>query len=87
MSICLEVVVSEEEFDSIRYAAREKGMSITGWVRKTLAKACCHVAVGDGTRKLAAIRAATEFNFPTADIDQMLSEIEPHSCEDGSPAQ
>ena len=82
MSIFLEVVVGEEEFDSIRYAACAKGMSITEWVRETLARACCHVAVGDGDRKLAAISTAAEFNFPTADIDQMLSEIEPRSCGD-----
>jgi len=83
MSDHLKIVMSGEELNSIRDVAREQDMTVTEWVRETLAKACCHVAVGDGDRKLAAIRAAAEFKFPTADIDEMLSEIEPHSCGDG----
>ena len=83
MSICLEVVVSEEEFDSIRHVAREKGMSITEWVRETLGKACRHVASCDVDRKLAAIRNAERHQYPTADMDEMLFEIKRFSCEDG----
>jgi hypothetical protein len=82
MSDHLKLVMSGEELNSIRDVAREQGMTVTEWVRETLAKACCHVAVGDGDRKLAAIRAAVEYRFPTADIDQMLSEIEPDSRRD-----
>ena len=83
MSDHLKVVMSGEELNSIHDVAREQGMTVTEWVRETLAKACCHVGVGDVDRKLAAIGAAAEFKFPTADIDQMLSDIEPRSCGDG----
>jgi len=83
MSIRLQVVVSENEFDSIRDVARVRGMTATEWVRETLGKACCHVAASDVDRKLAAIRDAERHHYPTADMDQMLSEIERDSCEEG----
>jgi len=83
MSIRLEVVVSEEEFDSIRTVARDQGMTTTGWVREVLGMACCHVASREVDRKLAAIRYAERHQYPTADMDQMLFEIKRDSCEDG----
>jgi len=83
MSDHLKIAMSGEELKSIRDVARGQGMTVTEWVREALAKACCHVAVSGGDRKLAAIRAAVRYKFPTADIDRMLSEIEPDSCGDG----
>jgi hypothetical protein len=32
--------------------------------------------LGDVSKKLEALRAAAKFEFPTADIEQMLAEIE-----------
>jgi len=82
MSIRLQAVMSEEEFDAIRGVARERGITLPEWVRETLRKACHQVAAGDVDRTLAAIRAAEVRQYPTAEIDQMLFEIELDSCED-----
>ena len=76
MSIRLQVVMSETELDAVRAAAREKGQTVSEWVRETLRDARSKVAGGDAERKLAAIRAADRHGYPTADIDQMLAEIE-----------
>jgi hypothetical protein len=76
MSIRLQVVMSETELDAIRAAARERGQTVSEWVRETLREARSKVAGGDAERKLAAIRAADRHGYPTADIDQMLTDIE-----------
>ena len=68
--------MSEDELDAVRAAARERGMTVSEWVRETLRDARRKVAGGDAERKLAAIRAADRHGYPTAGIDQMLAEIE-----------
>ena len=64
------------ELDAIRAAAHERGMTVSEWVRETLREARRNVSDGDAERKLAAIRAADRHAYPTADIDQMVAEIE-----------
>ena len=76
MSIRLQVVMDQDELESIRAAARERGMTVSEFVRETLREARRKVASGDTERKLAAIRAADRHAYPTADIDRMLGEIE-----------
>ncbi len=68
--------MDQDEMESIRAAARERGMTVSEFVRETLREARRKVASGDTERKLAAIRAADRHAYPTADIDQMLGEIE-----------
>jgi hypothetical protein len=68
--------MNQDEFEAIRAAARERGMTVSEYVRETLREARRKVATGDMERKLAAIRAADRHAYPTADIDQMLGEIE-----------
>ena len=71
----LNVELTEEEFDSVRIVAQKQGMTVEEWIREAVVKACGH-AVADGiSRKLAAIRSAYYFQFPTSDMDQMLGEI------------
>jgi hypothetical protein len=84
MSIRLQVVMDPKEMEAIRAAAREKGMTVSEFVRETLREARRKVAGGGTERKLAAIRAADRHAYPTADIDQMLGEIESgYGGEDG----
>jgi hypothetical protein len=68
--------MDQDELDAIRAAARERGVTVSEFVRETLREARRKVASGDTERKLAAIRAADRHAYPTADIDQMLGEIE-----------
>ncbi len=76
MSIRLQVVMENAELDAIRAAANEQGMTVSEWVRETLRAARRRVSDGDAERKLAAVRAADRHAYPTADIDQMVAEIE-----------
>ena len=68
--------MDQDELEAIRSAARARGMTVSEYVRETLREARRKVASGDTERKLAAIRAADRHAYPTADIDQMLGEIE-----------
>jgi hypothetical protein len=77
MSILLQVVLDQGELEAIRAAARDRGMTVSEFVRETLWDARRkRASVMDTERKLAAIRAADRHAYPTADIDQMLGEIE-----------
>ena len=83
MSIRLQVVMDRDELDAVRAAAQERGLTVSEFVRETLREARRKVASGDTERKLTAIRAADRHAYPTADIDQMLGEIERGYGEDG----
>lgn len=51
-------------------------MTLSEWVRRKLRRARRAEPSERIDRKLAAIRAAVRHEFPTADIDRMLSQIE-----------
>ena len=70
------MVLSDEEMEAIRADARRQGVTVSEWVRRSLRDSRRSAASGEPARKLAAVRAAARHDFPTADIDQMLEEIE-----------
>lgn len=76
MSARLQVVLNEAELNEYRRLAARDGLTLSEWVRQKLRRAGRDEAPGNIERKLATIRAAARHNFPTADIDQMLREIE-----------
>jgi hypothetical protein len=51
-------------------------MTTAEWVRQVLRTARRREPSGDARKKLAVVRAGARNAFPTADIDQMLAEIE-----------
>ena len=76
MSIRLQVVLEAVELREIQKAARRDRLTVSEWVRRSLREARRRQPGRDAGRKLQAIRAAARHSFPTADIDQMLAEIE-----------
>jgi len=76
MSKRLQVVVHQAEFERYERSARARGLSVSEWVRQVLRLAERDLSDGDVDAKLAAVRAAAQHSFPTADIDVMLAEIE-----------
>ncbi len=51
-------------------------MTVAEWVRQALREAKAQEPVRDVAEKLAAIRRAVQYSFPSGDISQMLEEIE-----------
>ena len=76
MSKRLQVVLEDAELAEIQRTARQLRMTTAEWVRQALRTARRGVPAGDARKKLAVVRAAAGHSFPTADIDQMLAEIE-----------
>ena len=75
MSTRLQVVLNEAELNEYRRLAARDGLTLSEWVRQKLRRAGRDEPPGNIERKLATLRAAARHNFPTADIDQMLREI------------
>ncbi len=75
MSKRLQVVMDEEELAEIESIARRKKTTVSEWVRQALRTARQAESSGDPKKKLQAVRRALGHEFPTADIEQMLSEI------------
>jgi hypothetical protein len=76
MSKRLQVLLPDAEMDEIRRIARREHLTVGEWARRVLRLARSGQASGDPERKLKAIRKAATYSFPTADIEQMLDEIE-----------
>lgn len=72
----LQVIVQDLEYRDIQRAARLRRMSIAEWVRRALVQARRSEPSREVAAKLEVIRSAARMDFPTADIDRMLEEIE-----------
>ena len=71
----LQVLLDDEEYVEIQSVARRQRLTIAEWVRQALRKARDENP-GTVESKLRAIADASRHNFPTADIEDMLREIE-----------
>ena len=76
MSKRLQVIFDDEEIREIENAAERERMTTSEWVRQVLRAARRERPRTEARRKLLVLRAAARHAFPTADIDQMLGEIE-----------
>jgi hypothetical protein len=72
----LQVILQDPDYREIQKMARSRGMSLAEWVRQALELARRREPLGSASKKLEVIRAATQHNYPTGDIDTMLAEIE-----------
>ena len=76
MSKRLQVLLKEPEYQEIRQAARARNLSVAEWVRQALRLVRLSEPSGSADKKINVVRAAARFEYPSADIDQMLAEIE-----------
>jgi hypothetical protein len=76
MSKRLQVLLDEREWREVQRAARARRLSVAEWVRQVLRSARRQEPSGDLDRKLEVVRAGARHAFPSADIAQMLQEIE-----------
>ncbi len=76
MSKRLQVLLEETKFREIQRTGKAHRMTVAQWVRQALRAARRRESSGDVEKKLAAIRRAMQYQFPTADIEQMNEEIE-----------
>jgi transposase-like protein len=72
----LQVLLEDDEFEEVRRIARRHRMTVAEWVRQALRTARADEPYAEPKRKLAVVREAAQGAYPTADIEQMLAEIE-----------
>jgi hypothetical protein len=72
----LQVILQDPEYREIQRLARSRRMSIAAWVRQALSVATRREPLGDSAKKLDLIRAAARHQYPTAEIEEMLAQIE-----------
>lgn len=72
----IQVILQDEDYREIEAVARARHMTVEEWVRRALDRARRCESVADVEKKMAAVRSAAQYNFPTADIEDMLKEIE-----------
>ncbi len=70
------MLLDEAEFDDLRDVARREGVPVSEWVRRALREMRRRQPQGDIESKRRAVREAMRHEGPTADIEQMLAEIE-----------
>jgi hypothetical protein len=76
MSKRLQVLLPDQEMMEIQRLAKQERLTVGEWVRRVLLEARADKPASEPEAKLKAVRRAAEFSFPTADVKQMLSEIE-----------
>jgi hypothetical protein len=76
MSKRLQVLLDADEWEQLQAIARRHRTTVSEWVRRTLREAREREPAGDLDTKLRTIRAAARHQFPTADIEQTLEEID-----------
>ena len=69
-------MLSDSDMEEIRRLAHHEGIAIGEWVRRALDAARARESPKDSHAKLKAIRKASRYTFPTAEIEDMLAEIE-----------
>jgi hypothetical protein len=75
MSKRLQLLLEDAEFVDIQDTARRNCVTTAEWGCRVLREACRQESVADLERKLEVVRAVARHQFPTADVDRMLSEI------------
>lgn len=76
MSKRLQVVMSDTEYRELEASARADEVTVSDWVRSAIRLARSRRPPASAESKLKAVAVAFGHGFPTADIDQMLDEIE-----------
>ena len=71
----LQVLFEDDEYRALQQSAREERMTVAEWVRQALRQARLRRRRAVDT-KLQGVAQACRYEFPTADIDVMLDEIE-----------
>ena len=78
----LQVLLDDDEYEAIKAAAKARHITVAEWVLQTVRR---HKVNPPKTveEKLRAIKKASQHNHPTADIEDMLREIEEGSRRSG----
>jgi hypothetical protein len=72
----IEVILADVHYRGIQRAARSSQMSVAQWVQQELERACWREPSISTAKKLGALQVAIQHEFPTCDLEQILTEVE-----------
>ncbi len=72
----MQVVLGDEEHRAVETAAAAEGMTVSAWVRHVMWRARREQPSRHIGNRLEAVRAAADHDFPTADLPEMLRQVE-----------
>ena len=76
MSTHLQLVVSKKELEELKAIAQEEGLTVSEWVRRAVRTARSYRPKQNQATKLRAMQNIARYNTPTADVEQILTEID-----------
>jgi hypothetical protein len=76
MSKRLQVILPDEEMETIRQQAKSESLTVGEYVRRALREVESRRPARNPAAKLASIREGVQYSFPTANIEEMNREIE-----------
>jgi hypothetical protein len=76
MSKRLQVILPDEEMETIRRQAKNESLTVGEYVRRALREVESRRPARNPAAKLASIREAVTNSFPTVNIEEMNREIE-----------
>ena len=76
MSKRLQVIVDDSEYRDLQRVARRHKLTVSEWVRRAIRELALREPVQSPDRKLGMVREAARGSYPTADIEDMLKDIE-----------
>ena len=76
MSKRLQIIVPDDEAEQLRRCAEREGMTLSEWARRALKRAQKSQLGPTQEGKLDALEKALRCSYPTAPIEEMLSDIE-----------
>ena len=76
MSMRLQVVLEEKEIRELRRCAGREGLTLSEWARRALRRAQRAQLGPSKESKLQALQRALQCGHPTAEINDMLEQIE-----------
>ncbi len=76
MSKRLQVILPDEEMETIRRQAKNEGLTVGEYVRRALREVESRRPSKNPAAKLVSIREAVKYSFPTACPEEMNREIE-----------
>jgi len=68
--------MSDEDYEELQLVSSSAGVTVSEWVRQALRKMRRDRSLLEADGKIDAVREAVKHDFPTADIEPMLDEIE-----------
>ena len=76
MSKRLQVIVDDGEYRDLQRVARRHKLTVSEWVRRAIRELAQREPAHGPDRKLGVVREAALGSYPTADIGDMLKDIE-----------